>query len=34
MAISSGVVFLAIQVVYYGTTLNLNHIGYSKLVNQ
>jgi MFS family permease len=27
-------VFLAIQVIYYGTLLNLDHIGYSKLVNQ
>jgi hypothetical protein len=32
--IAGGFVFLAIQVIYYGTTLNLDHIGYSKLVNQ
>lgn len=25
---------MAIQVIYYGTILNLNNIGYSKLVNQ
>lgn len=27
-------VFMAIQVIYYGTLLNLDHIGLSKLVNQ
>jgi hypothetical protein len=27
-------VFLAIQVIYYGTILNLNDIGYTKLLNQ
>lgn len=32
--IAGGMVFLAIQVIYYGTLLNLDHIGYSKLVNQ
>lgn len=32
--IGGGVVFLAIQVIYYGTLLNLDNIGYSKLVNQ
>lgn len=25
---------MAIQVIYYGTLLNLDHIGYSKLINQ
>lgn len=32
--IASGLVFMAIQVMYYGTVLNLNNIGYSKLINQ
>ena len=32
--ISAGFVFLAIQVIYYGTTLNLDKTGYDKLTNQ
>lgn len=33
-AIGGGFVFLAIQVIYYTTLLNLDNIGYTKLVNQ
>lgn len=33
-AIGGGFVFLAIQVIYYTTLLNLDNIGYTKFVNQ
>ena len=34
ISISAGLVFLAIQVIYYGTILNLEKVGFNKLVNQ
>ena len=34
ITISTGFVFLATQVIYYGVTLDLGSIGYSKTVNQ
>jgi hypothetical protein len=32
--ICTGFIFLGIQAIYYSTLLNLNHIGFGKIINQ
>lgn len=34
ISISTGIGFMAIQVLYYGTLLNLDSLGFSKVINQ
>lgn len=34
ISISTGIIFLGIQTIYYSTTLNLGDVGFSKTINQ